>query len=278
MTAIARAVSVGLLSATLLAALPGQEYVRWLEDLGDQQRSEAAERSPIAMGSGECTPPLERATQQVGHDHHPRDRERCLALLRVINLLGADAATLAPEVKQHGTQKPCPLLLQVVNTLASLEPYASDSACHEVFHHAISGAPGKSSPTASFVRFVSRQGVYAQRVFEPTNATAMRAQLTKDEFGAREVAAEALGKLGDKPAIYMLHKRLLDRDKQPQAKQATESLASKLAREPREVQLSLRVATVPPPKYRLKRGGRHGPTLSLSHVCWPATESIRRGR
>src|SRR5690606_12177559 len=78
MIAIAHTVAAGLLGVTLLAALPGQEYVRWLDDLGDEQLTEAAERSLIAMGPAALRPLAEQLSKW--DTATARERKRCLAL------------------------------------------------------------------------------------------------------------------------------------------------------------------------------------------------------
>ena len=209
MNGIARVIHAGLLGAALLSPLHAQEYVRWVSDLGDDKLSEAAERSLLSMGDKAVRPLAEQLEQWDAST--AEGRMRCLAVLRIIALLGEKAESLASTVKQCGIDQSANLIPEIADTLASLEPYAGDNKWHELFHASISGTEDvKGRAMASFVRLTARQAIHKRETFED-----LKNELAKDRFGTREVAAELMGKLGDKAAIDLLHRRLLDRDKQP---------------------------------------------------------------
>ncbi|MGK0302802.1 MAG: hypothetical protein ACI89X_003688 [Planctomycetota bacterium] len=209
MIALARNLQAALIASALLSPLPAQEYLRWLQDLGDEQKSEAAERALVAMGPKAIRPLGEQIYKW--DTSNKRERARCIALLRVVSLLGEDAASLSSNLKQCGLEESCPLVPEIADTLATLEPYADNNTWYELFHQSISSIDNaKGRAMRAFVRMVSRQRVKKRHTFE-----ALKIELAKDGFGAREVVAEALAKLGDKDAIDLLHQRLLNRDKQP---------------------------------------------------------------
>ncbi len=209
MIALVRNLQAALIASALLSPLPCQEYVRWLQDLGDEQKSEAAERALVAMGPKAIRPLGEQLDKW--DTSSKRERARCIALLRVIALLGEDAALLASYIKQCGMEKSCPLVPEVADTLATLEPYAGDDAWHELFHQSISPIDDvKGRAMRAFIRIVSRQ-----RVQQRDSLAVLKVELERDRFGSREVVAEAMAKLGDSGAIDLLHQRLLDRETQP---------------------------------------------------------------
>jgi len=203
MNVIAR---VGLVAAMSLS-LPGQEYVRWVEDLGDEERGEAAERKLLAMGD-KVLRPIEEQLQQWGPT---MSEDRCRSLLRMIRLLGHRAEPLAAPLKTAVTDWSGKFLAEAVDTLASLEPWAGDNEWHTLFHQNIGASDKqKGRAIAAFARLTSRQKVRQRDTFED-----LKAELNKDRFAARAAAAEMMGKLGDKAAVELLHKRLLDRETKP---------------------------------------------------------------
>lgn len=198
--------TTGLLAAMSLS-LHGQEYVRWVKDLGDQERSEAAERKLLAMGD-KVLRPLEEQLQQWGPD---MGEERCLALLRIIRLLGHRAEPLAGSLKTCITDWSGKFLPEAVQALASLEPWAGDNEWHTLFHQSIGGSvEQKGLAFAAFARLTSRQALRQRDTLEQ-----LQVELKKDRFATRAAAAEMMGKLGDKAAVDLLHKRLLDRETKP---------------------------------------------------------------
>ena len=211
MNGILQVIHAGLLGTALLSPLHAQEYVRWVANLGDTKLSEAAERSLLAMGDKALRPLAEQLEQWDSST--PDGRKRCRALLRIISLLGEKAESLGSIVKQCGMDNSTHLIPEIIDTLADLEPYANDKKWHNLFHHGITGADDlKGRAMASFVRLTARQAMRKRETFDD-----LRNELAKDRFGTREVAAELMGKLGDKAAIDLLHQRLLDRKTQPKA-------------------------------------------------------------
>ena len=210
MTLPTSAMQAGLMTLSLVAILPGQEYVRWLADLGDQQSSEAAERALVAMGKAAVVP---LGKQLEAWDWvTPRERERCRALLRVMNLLGRDAAVLAPYLKRDLLQQAGKDQPLITNTMASLEPYAKGIAWHELFHLVARKPDDRGKSFACFIRLQSRQASYGGKDVDTEDFSTHAVVLAKDEFGAREVAAEAMGRLGNLEAVPLLQRRLLDRN------------------------------------------------------------------
>ena len=209
MSSLARNVLFALVATALLSPLPCQKYANWLPDLGDEAKTESAERALVAMGA-KAILPLGQLIDEWDTST-PRERARCLAILRVVSLLGEEAASLAVNLKQCGIREPGAMVAEIADTLATLEPYAGDSAWHELFHHSVSAENDvRGRAMQGFVRLVSRQQVRSRDNFE-----SLKKALAKDAFGGREVVAEAMAKLGNQEAIDLLRERLLDRDKKP---------------------------------------------------------------
>lgn len=197
------------------AQVPAQELARWLADLGHAKLSEAAERKLIAIGD-KAVKPL-RSQLKTWSVSTPADIARCSAILRVISLIGQDAAPLAADVKKCGMDDAGQLLPQILDTLASLEPHTGDLPWRDDYFEKVQRlTPAvKAMAMGSIVRLKDRQWMRVPGNLMGLDNLSMREALAKDVFGVREIAAESLAKLGDPSAIDLLHKRLLDRDRQP---------------------------------------------------------------
>ncbi|HEX5053087.1 MAG TPA: HEAT repeat domain-containing protein, partial [Planctomycetota bacterium] len=200
----------GAFLLALGSVVPAQESARFVADLGDPERSEAAERALLQLGP-KAVPALQ--DQLDGWDTStPHDVDRMRAVLRVIDLLGETALPLGPTLSALGKRDRGPLLDEVCDVRASLVPYAREERWHEQFHKRATAATPttRAAAMATFVRFAARGGVNNR-----DDAAAMRSLLAQDEIYAREVAAEALAGLGDEQAIDLLRARLLDRTRRP---------------------------------------------------------------
>ncbi|MEO6595919.1 MAG: hypothetical protein ABIP94_14295, partial [Planctomycetota bacterium] len=210
------------LAATAPSQQPGTEQppqrhahgvgdLRYLGDLGDPERGEAAERSLLARPA-EVVPVLQEQID-AWNTSTPREVERMRALLRVIDLLGDEAASLAPALAKIAADRPGPLVCELCSVRASLAPYARDPAWHEAFAGAVAlaNADVQGRLVTSMVRLMVRDSVSAER----NDVAAMRRVLAMDPLFGREVAAEALARLEDPDAIDLLRASLLDRKRPP---------------------------------------------------------------
>ncbi|MFY9345983.1 MAG: hypothetical protein WAT39_26065, partial [Planctomycetota bacterium] len=193
-----------------LAVLPAQDAKRWIDELGDPQRSEAAEVHLVALGA-KAVEPLQQFLVEA-EAKTARERDRIQALLRVVELLGPAAAPLAAELTTLCKQDLGPVAAAGIETLASLAPYGKGGEWHELFHHGAHEADDavKAALFAAFVRFSQRSGCAAELDFE-----ASRRLLGDDEIFTRELAAENFARLGDPSGFDLLHERLLHRDQPP---------------------------------------------------------------
>ena len=177
-------------AGVLLAMAPatGQEAKRWLQDIESSHASirESAERKLVAMGP-KAVPFLEDALEEWD-DSKGMGRERCLALLRVIQLIGADAAALAGRLQAIGEAAPG-LDCEICHTLACLLPFADNKNGHRLIPNLHGGDPERAKyGVVGFVRMYARAQA---RDFH--DGEAMMALLKKDLIGSREAAAEAAG-------------------------------------------------------------------------------------
>jgi hypothetical protein len=105
-------------AAVSAAALAAQDHARWLADLGDPVRGEAAEIALVRMGERAAVSLVELvATLDEGQE------ARLLAVLRVLSLLGPDGAAAAPALADLG--RDARTIVLVVETLGGLAPLAT---------------------------------------------------------------------------------------------------------------------------------------------------------
>lgn len=200
-----------LLALTVGAALPGQEAVRLVQDLGDAERGSAAAAALLALGE-KAVPTLQDLIE-AWQVRQPEDLARMTAALGVVDLLGEKGATLkGPLVdvitgQRDGATK---LLVPILNTVGSLTPYGDKVEFHNLFHFSIvaSGDDKKESFVAIY-RYRERDDA------KVADLESARRCLEGDRIFAREVAAEVLGKMGERADAEALRDRLLDRDRRP---------------------------------------------------------------
>jgi hypothetical protein len=191
----------------LAMALVAQEPVRWVAELGDAERGEAAERALIAAGT-KAVPALQELLEAFDVST-PRDQDRLRAALRVADLLGEDGAELLPTLMAASSRRRNALHRDLVQAAGSLTPYAPCAQWHTFW----SGGTGDAEErTANFV-LTARLMTRSQTKIP--DAAEARDRLRRDQLFEREVAAEVLGKLRDAEAIDALSQRLLERDKAP---------------------------------------------------------------
>jgi hypothetical protein len=202
--------------AALATSATAQEATRWLRDVGaaDLRVSEAAERKLVAMGA-KAVPFVERAMDEWD-DQKGEGYNRCAALLRVIRLLGPDAAGLSSRLRQVGADSGN-LGPEIYHVLAGLEPFAGDKNWHEMMHFLHHQDPERVKQ--GFVGYIR---MYARvHCGDVTDADRMIQVLREDKSGAREAAAEALGRLRHPRTVELLHARLRQRTPAVDADQLT---------------------------------------------------------
>jgi hypothetical protein len=106
-----------------LAPCRGQDPARWLADLGDPARGEAAEIALIGMGA-RAAPRLIDVLQEQNDDTSARRARQCAAL-RVLALLGPEAAQAGATLAKMAVDKE--LMPHWWHTLATLQPWAQVS-------------------------------------------------------------------------------------------------------------------------------------------------------
>src|SRR5262245_28821870 len=106
----------------LLAATPcrGQDPARWVADLGDSARGEEAEIALVGIGE-RAAPLLIEVLKETNGDARVH-RARQGAALRVLALLGPDAASVAADLANVSVEEN--LMPQWVQTHAALQPWA----------------------------------------------------------------------------------------------------------------------------------------------------------
>src|SRR5262245_11677884 len=111
-----------LLFAALLTAAPGrgQDAARWVADLGDAARGEGAEIALV--GIGERAAPLMIDVLREANDDAAARRQRQLAALRVLALLGPDAAAVGSDLAGFAPDRD--LVREWWDARAALEPWA----------------------------------------------------------------------------------------------------------------------------------------------------------
>ena len=195
-----------LLVLLLAVTCPGQDSARWLADLGDSARGEAAEIALVAMGE-RAAPLLLGVLQETGDDARVR-RARQAAALRVLALLGPDAAAVGADLGDVTVDKD--LLPQWVNARAALEPWAQadwQQAFHKRAHEVIGGACSEV-----FVGFARHQG---RKIPVDLDTGSLLDRLAQNRMFDREAVADLLGRKGDAAAVEPLCRMLAARDVAP---------------------------------------------------------------
>jgi len=190
-----------------LATAPtgAQEAVRWLRDVGaeDEQVGEAAERRLVALGEQALR---SLADELDNWDSSQAADRRNEALLRVIHLLGADAAPLYPKLRDLLTHSPRHRM-QVFRTMADLRPFAIDATwLNQMWISRDLDPEHMKQNYISFALMYERAAID-----DPSNGNLMTVILEDDTVGGREAAAEALGRLRYPGTVDLLRDRLLER-------------------------------------------------------------------
>ena len=219
MTTIAHA----SLALALITAAPAQDWLRHVNALGDPTAGEAAERALLALGPG-AVPALEQVVEAWDLSTQ-REKERILAMLRVVDLLGPDAADLNPAlgrlvidgngraVQAIGDSPVLPMLLQAV---ASVTPYGEELEFHLLFHHSMvqSTDTGKAAVFRNIYRFRKRADAKIESLEQA------RQHVIDNEIFTREVGAEVIFRDGKMREAVLLRDRLLDRENEPKGRKA----------------------------------------------------------
>ena len=198
-------------TATLLltAAALAQQPAQLVQDLGDPVRSAAAERQLVQRGA-ETVPLLAELLVDPAASGL-LVRERLLAVLRVIDQLGAAAVALQPGLEELSLHAQVPAVPELLWVRGSLQPYVDDQEwTFGVDVDAAASPDGKARLLTGLARHRARQGVD----LDATDAELLEL-LRADPIFAREVAAELLGSRGCKAAFVVLRQRLLDRSIEP---------------------------------------------------------------
>ncbi len=192
----------------LLATANAQEWKRLVGDLGEPQRSEAAEMALLALGD-KAIAPLQFVLTELdladaaGH-------ARLQAVARIVDLLGEAGGALAGPLDETLAANRKDSTLDVLHALASLAPQSIAKPWHEHFHTVIHELPDLARSYAAFVRFANR----SQHQL-PVDLDAAKRLLAADNLFERELAAEAFAKMRDPACLDLLRDRLLARDKLP---------------------------------------------------------------
>lgn len=202
-------VAIPIFALTMATGLRAQQPARWIEELGDPERSEAAECALVALGEAANKP-----LAQLFEDWDTtgtRAKDRLRAALRVVDLLGATAAPQAEILSSRGQSSQPGLHLELIGAISSLAPYASLGQWHMLYHYAMNDARGEAKRDL-FVATMRLSARSRPAIKDPATALA---RLADDEVFVRECAAEFLGRAKDTSAIEPLRNRLRDRQKAP---------------------------------------------------------------
>ena len=203
-----RVLATLLLPALLAPTAAAQAVQLLIQDLGDPERSEHAERALVTLGE-KAVPELSREMENWD-ESSAEGRRRASALLRVIRLLGPKAESLQPALTAIGGESK--LAGELCRVIAGLAPYSGEYEWHMLFHHGVTGHDEvtRRQVYVACIRMQARQSVR-----NLDDVEAMVDVLKKDQVGAREVAAEVLAAKRDPRTLDLLRDRLLDRDRQP---------------------------------------------------------------
>lgn len=195
-----------------------QEWRRLIDDLGDPERTAAAEAALLGLGSN-ATPALE----EVLEDWDTADARHCdrlVAALRVVDLLGESASALHGTLAKIVTSRRSNelrgpderlLLPELLQAIGSTSPYESEVAFHDLFHHSMVASAGDEK--AAVFRAIFR---YRERHKHPVSSIEeARSVIADDRIFAREVAAERMLRTGTLTDAVLLRDRLLDRATPP---------------------------------------------------------------
>src|SRR5262245_55602700 len=190
----------------LLAVAPcrSQDPARWIADLGDAERGEAAEIALVAIGE-RAAPVLIDVLKQPNDDARVR-RARQGAALRVLALLGPDAAAVGGELAAIVPDQD--LTIEWLDARAALEPWAG---ARNNLVHLRSQMRDRSLP----VTIAATWRMQARQVPGTSDTAQLLERLAANEIFAREVVADLLGRGGDVAAVGPLCEALRARDAQP---------------------------------------------------------------
>lgn len=217
MSRLALATTLALLACTDHAS--AQEWKRWIEDLGDPKRGEAAENALVDLGA-EAVAGLQELVEQWDVST-TRDTDRLLAALAVADMLGEQAQELraplsALVISSSGKIPRGPknreMLALVMETIGSLAPYGEGTKFHKLFHNSVVGATPEEKPTV--FRAVYRYNVRSNNAVSGIEDA--RAKIAADKIFVRETAAEVMLRIGEMQDAVLLRDRLLDRDRRPE--------------------------------------------------------------
>lgn len=193
-----------LFAALLGPLLPAQDPAALLRDLGDPQRGEAAEIALVQLGAG-AVKPLAAWLQEFDRGQ-PDAEAKLRAVLRVIEVLGPDAAELQSDLDVLAAEPATPALVEVVWTRGSLSPYSGNRDWSGAFHKV---ASVRSVDRGRLIAGFQRHSVRCQ-MGTGDGVEALLQRLAADRIFERELVAELLGKSGSQDAVAPLLQRLAD--------------------------------------------------------------------
>jgi len=188
-----------------LPLLPAQNLTRQVEALGDPEHGEAAERELLAAGAKGAAA-LQELLEALDTSS-PRQLARLHAALRVVHLMGENAAELSPILQAHSNRRNRELHRALLLAAGSLAPYQDLS---NSWHSWWSGSNNEDLATRTD-SFVLTARLMARSQTQVGDASTALRLLERDQMFQREVAAEQLGKLRATEAIEPLAKRLRER-------------------------------------------------------------------
>ncbi len=210
----------GLLSGLLLAVIPGVaaqapeatgRMNRLLRQLGNDEERDTAACELIELGERAVEPLV--AALLDADSTSTGELPRSLAILQVLTLLGAEAATAADALRKVAADalprpfadaKQPDLRLAVAETRASLAPYSGE------YERAPSKDLSQPAHFRAWVRDYARAEVSAT-----ADDDKYLSILASNQIFAREVAAEVLGRHRVAAAMQPLHDLLIARDARP---------------------------------------------------------------
>lgn len=195
----------GVLAVMAFAGSAASQTPRWIEHLGDRERSEPAEMALVV--DFEASKQALGELLQAWKTTSPRDLARLQGALRVVELVGLDAAELVPQLQSAARPREPHLPGELASAFLSLLPGQAGQArdvMEPLFRLCLARGEGPPVQMArAMARMQSRVG----------DADAARAVLATDKFGAREAACDAIARFGDVSDVVVLRDRLLARDR-----------------------------------------------------------------
>lgn len=202
-------VAIPVFALAMATGLGAQQPQRWIEELGDPERSETAECALVALGEA-ANKPLSQLFEDW-NTSSTREKDRLRAALRVVDLLGATAAPMAELLFSRGQNSQPGLHKELIAAISSLAPYATLGQWHMLYHYGMQDGQGEARRDL----FVATMRLSARSRPAIKDAATALARLAEDEVFVRECAAEFLGRAKDASAIEPLRNRLRDRAKAP---------------------------------------------------------------